>query len=73
MKMQVHIYLSGDNKIQVLLQGQAQGAATFGDLDTFVRFIEGCQDFINKYAQENGGVVEIPQPFLDAFEDKDNS
>lgn len=73
MKMQVHIYLSGDNKIQVLLQGQAQGAATFGDLDTFVRFIEGCQEFISKYAQENGNAIEIPQLFLDAFGDTDNS
>ena len=50
MKMQVHIYLSGDSKIQVLLQGQAQGAATFGDLDTFVRFIEGMRKRGNIHA-----------------------
>ncbi len=48
MKMQVDIYITSNNQIQMLLQGPAQGAVTFPDLDTFVRFIEGCQGFIRE-------------------------
>lgn len=72
MNMQVHIYLSANNQIQVVLQGPAHGAATFRDMDTFVRFIEGCQDFIKKHAQA-ASAPDIPQPFLDAFDDSETS
>ncbi len=73
MKMQVDIYLTSNNQIQVLLQGPAQGAATFPDFDTFVRFIEGCQGFINRQVQVDKNSALIPQAFLDAFRDKDNT
>src|SRR4030042_1424947 len=70
--MQVHIYLDDSDKIQLLLQGQAQGAATFTDFDTFVRFIEGCRRFINSHAnQVVDSHPEIPQLFLDAFDSLD--
>lgn len=71
--MQVHIYLADNNKIQMLIEGQAQGAATFKDFDTFVRFIEGCQEFINGRVQVSEGSTEIPRPFLDAFDNSDTS
>ena len=71
MKMQVDIYVTSNNQIQMLLQGPAQGAATFPDFDTFARFIEGCQGFINRHAQEDKDSTSIPQPFLDAFNDAD--
>jgi hypothetical protein len=70
MNMQVDIYITDNNQIQVLLQGPAQGAATFRDFDTFARFIEGCQGFISRNTQVNGNSISIPQPFLDAFDDK---
>jgi hypothetical protein len=70
MKMQVDIYLTSNNQIQVLLQGPAQGAATFPDFNTFVRFIEGCQGFISKHVQVDEDSPSIPQAFLDAFDDK---
>jgi hypothetical protein len=68
MKMQVDIYVTGNNQIQVLLKRTAQGAATFPDFDTFARFIEGCQGFINRHAQVDEDSTSIPQPFLDAFD-----
>lgn len=69
MKLQVDIYLTSNNQIQVLLQGPAQGAATFPDFDTFARFIEGCQGFINKQIQADKNSMSIPQAFLDAFDE----
>ena len=71
MKMQVDIYLTSNNQIQVVLQGPAQGVATFPDFDTFARFIEGCQGFINSRAQAVKDSASIPQPFLDAFDGAD--
>jgi hypothetical protein len=68
MKMQVDIYLTSNNQIQVLLQGPAQGAATFPDFDTFARFIEGCQGFIDRQRQADNS-MSIPQAFLDAFDE----
>ena len=72
MKMQVDIYLTSNYQIQLVLQGPAQGVVTFPDFDTFVRFIEGCQDFINQRIQADHGSISIPQPFLDAFDETDN-
>ena len=69
MKMQVDIYVTSDNQIQMLLQGPAQGAATFPDFETFARFIEGCQGFIDRHAQARDDSTSIPKPFLDAFDD----
>jgi hypothetical protein len=69
MKMQVDIYLTSNNQIQVLLQGPAQGAATFPDFDTFARFIEGCQGFINRQIQADNNSMSIPEAFLDAFDE----
>ncbi|MBM3158067.1 MAG: hypothetical protein FJ004_12415 [Chloroflexi bacterium] len=72
--MQVHIYLDDSDKIQLLLQGQAQGAATFTDFDTFVRFIEGCRRFINRHTNQLiDSHPEIPKLFLDAFNNRDTS
>ena len=73
MNMQVHIYLSNSNQIQVILEGPAHGAVTFRDLDIFTRFIEGCQDFINKQNQGDEASSEIPEAFLDAFDNPDVS
>ena len=73
MKMQVDIYLTSNNQIQVVLQGPAQGVATFPDFDTFARFIEGCQGFINRHSQADKDSTSIPQPFLDAFNDAGHS
>jgi hypothetical protein len=71
--MQVHIFLAENNKVQLLLDGQAQGAAIFSDFDMFVRFIEGCQKFINRQSKTADGKTEVPKPFLDAFDDCDSS
>jgi hypothetical protein len=72
--MEVHIYLDDSNKIQLLLHGQAQGAATFTDFDVFVRFIEGCRRFINRHTdQVVDSHEEIPKLFLDAFDGLDTS
>ena len=73
MKMQVDIYVTSDSQIQLLLQGPAQGAATLTDFETFARFIEGCQGFINRHAQAADNSTSIPQPFLDAFDDAGHS
>jgi hypothetical protein len=73
MKMQVDIYVTSDNQIQLLLQGPAQGAATFPDFDTFARFIEGCQGFINRHPQAADDSTSIPKPFLDAFDNAGHS
>ena len=69
MSVQVHIYLAENKQIQLLLQGQAQGAATFPDFDTFARFIDGCQEFIDSHTQAGEDSTSIPKPFLDAFND----
>jgi CheY-like chemotaxis protein len=73
MNMQVDIYITSNNQIQVLLQGLAEGLATFSDFDTFTKFIEGCQEFINKRIQERDNSTPIPRPFLDAFDDAGNA
>ena len=73
MNMQVSIYLSGSNQIHVVLQGQAQGAAAFRDFDAFVRFIEGCQEFINRHNPKPAAFAPIPKSFLDAFQDEGKS
>jgi hypothetical protein len=44
----------------VILQGQAEGVAAFGNFEIFAKFIEACQEFIN-------GQNQVPQAFLDAF------
>ena len=69
MNMQVDIYINDNNQLQVLLQGPAQGTATFRDFDTFARFIEGCQEFISKRTKTDENPASIPRPFLDAFDD----
>lgn len=71
--MEVHVHLDGNNQVQVTLQGQAQGAATFRDLDTFVRFIEGCQRLLSGRVQPGDNVTPIPEAFLNAFKDVDSS
>ena len=71
MSIQVQIYLAENKQIRLLLQGQAQGTATFPDFDTFARFIEGCQEFVSSHAQADDVSISIPQPFLDAFNDAD--
>jgi len=60
MDLQVDIYQCSSNHIHVVLQGQAEGMAAFTNFETFIKFVEVCQGFINGWAQ-------IPQAFLDAF------
>ncbi len=62
MDIQVDIYQCGSSHIHVILRGQVQGEAVFGDFDLFAHFIEVCQDFINNRKP-------IPKVFLDAFDD----
>jgi len=62
MDLHVDIYQCGNNHIHVVLRGQVQGEAVFGDFDVFKEFIHVCQDYINKHSP-------IPQAFLDAFDD----
>ena len=66
MHLQVDIYQCGSKHIHVILQGEAEGMAAFSDFDVFTKFIEACQEFINKR-------IPIPQAFLDAFEQGGNS
>jgi len=61
MDLQVDIYQCGSNHIHVILQGQAEGMAAFADFEVFAKFIEACQQFINRRSQ-------VPQIFIDAFE-----
>ncbi len=63
MDLQVDIYQCGSDHIHVILQGQAEGIAAFGNFEIFVKFIEACQEFINRQA-------EVPQAFLDAFNEE---
>jgi hypothetical protein len=65
MYLQVDIYECGSKHVHVVLRGQVQGEAVFGDFDVFAEFIEVCQDFINKRSL-------IPKVFLDAFDDSGN-
>jgi len=60
MDLQVDIYQCGSNHIHVILQGQAEGMAAFGNFEVFAKFIEACQEFIDRQTQ-------VPQAFLDAF------
>ncbi len=71
MSVQVHIYLAENKQIQLLLQGQAQGAVTFTDFETFASFIDKCREFIASQNQAGESSTSIPQPFLDAFKDSD--
>jgi hypothetical protein len=71
MSVQVHIYLAENKQIQLLLQGQAQGAVTFTDFETFSSFIDKCQEFIASHNQTGESSTPIPQPFLDAFNGAD--
>ena len=61
MDLQVDIYQCGSNHIHVVLQGQAEGMAAFGDFEVFSKFIEACEEFIK-------GRSQVPQAFLDAFD-----
>ena len=65
MDLQVDIYQCGSNHIHVVLQGQAEGIAAFGNFEVFVKFIQACQEFIS-------GQTEVPQVFLDAFNTEGN-
>jgi hypothetical protein len=60
MDLQVDIYQCGSNHIHVILQGQAEGMAAFSNFEVFAKFIEACQEFID-------GQTQVPQAFLDAF------
>ena len=60
MDLQVDIYQCGSNHIHVILQGQAEGMAAFSNFEVFAKFIEACQEFIDRQTQ-------VPQAFLDAF------
>ncbi len=66
MDLHVDIYQCGNNHIHVVLRGQVQGEAVFGDFDAFTQFTKACQDFVNKHSS-------IPKVFLDAFDDPGNS
>jgi hypothetical protein len=65
MDLQVDIYECGSSHIHVILQGQAEGVAAFGNFEIFAKFIEACQEFIN-------GQNQVPQAFLDAFKPEGN-
>jgi hypothetical protein len=66
MDLQVDIYQCGSNHIHVILQGQAEGMAAFSNFEIFAKFIEACQEFIN------GQTQQVPQAFLDAFNQEGN-
>jgi hypothetical protein len=61
MDLQIDIYQCGSNHVHVILQGQAEGMAAFVDFEVFAKFIEACQQFINRRTQ-------VPEIFIDAFE-----
>jgi hypothetical protein len=65
MDLHVDIYQCGNNHVHVILHGQVQGEAVFGDYDVFIQFVQVCQDFINRHSP-------IPEAFLDAFDDSGN-
>ncbi len=62
MDLHVDIYQCGNSHVHVILRGQVQGEAIFGDFEVFAQFIAVCQDFVNKHSP-------VPQAFLDAFDD----
>jgi len=68
MDLQVDIYQCGSNHIHVVLQGQAEGMAAFGNFEVFVKFIEACQEFINGHKP-----AQVPQAFMDAFKSETNT
>ena len=64
MNLQVDIHQCSEKHIHVVLRGQAEGKAAFGNLDAFTIFVKICQEFVD-------GHTPIPKTFLDAFDDKD--
>ncbi len=72
MDIQANIYISDGNQIHLTLRGIAQGAVVFRDFNTFKRFVEGCQEFVNTHAPIPQATTLIPKCFLDAFDDRGN-
>ena len=64
MNLQVDIHQCSDKHIHLVLRGQAEGQAAFGNFAAFITFVKICQEFVE-------GHVPIPKTFLDAFDDKD--
>ena len=62
MDLRVDISQCSNGQVRVVLSGEVQGEALFGDFQTFAGFIEACQDYINRNSP-------VPKAFLDAFED----
>jgi hypothetical protein len=87
MNFNIDIYQLKDNRIHVVLRGDAVGMAAFGDPEVFAKFVEACQDFLDKtYPEDSASAKEIidriieqsrqlpspiPDVFLDAFADDD--
>jgi len=65
MEMSVDIYQCGSKHIHVILHGDAEGIAAFTDYESFIKFVEACQQFISNRAK-------VPEAFLDAFKDEGN-
>jgi len=77
MDMQIDIYQCGSKHIHVILRGMAEGAVAFFDFETFTKFVEQCQIFIDQHKRDGGSTqvpekisenIAIPEAFLSAFD-----
>ena len=74
--MDVELYLTEDNQIHLVLQGEGHGELHFRNFSAFAAFIEEVHALFHGYRQSIEVCQEllmmetpIPEPFLDAFDD----
>jgi len=76
LRLHFELYLTDDNQIHLVLQGEACGAIVFRDTGAFAAFMEEVHALFHDYKQFIEAYQEllmmetpIPEPFLDAFDD----
>ena len=69
MELNIDVYRSEDDHIQIVLQGLAQGEVHFPNLRTFAAFIVKSLEIIEVCEGSASTAVEIPDVVMKAFED----
>ena len=69
MELNIDVYRSEDDHIQIVLQGLAQGEVHFPNLKTFAAFIVKSLEIIELCERSADTTVEIPAVVIEAFED----
>lgn len=71
MSLEFEIYQFDDHHIYVVLQGQVNGLIHFANHSAFELFMRRYFDFIEDYEGQVLIETPIPEPFIDAFDDRD--